>query len=111
MWNFSFYSYFFYLDSPHQQQMFNLLKRMTPKKPYREFADRVASDLGPFNAVHIRRGDFKKTYGVTTLDRSPQEALEVLRYHFSPHEKLVILTDEMHDPFFDEIVASYPDVR
>lgn len=109
MWNFTFYSYFFYLDPPHQQNVFDLLKRMIPKKPYRDFADRVVSDLGPFNAVHIRRGDFKKTFGVTTLDRTPQEALEVLGYHFSPDEKLVILTDEMHDPFFKDIVDAYSD--
>ncbi|MDR4492885.1 MAG: 2OG-Fe(II) oxygenase [Nitrospirales bacterium] len=109
MGNFTFYSYFFYLDPPHKQKVFDLLKKMVPKKPYRNFADRVVSDLGLFNAVHIRRGDFKKTFGVTTLDRSPREVLEVLEHHFSPNEKLVILTDDMHDPFFHEIVGAYPD--
>jgi len=109
MGNFTFYSYFFYLDLPHKQKVFDLLKQMVPKKPYRDFANRVVSDLGLFNAVHIRRGDFKKTFGVTTLDRTPQEALEVLGYHFSPNKKLVILTDEIHDPFFQEIVDAYSD--
>ena len=44
---------------------------MRAKQPFAELAERVAADLGSFNAVHLRRGDFKVTYGVTTLDRQP----------------------------------------
>ena len=57
--------------------------------------------------MHIRRGDFKVTKGVTTLDRMPNEAVEMLDHHFSRDELLVILTDEANDPFFAEIMSAY----
>jgi hypothetical protein len=106
----SFYSTFFYLDRAAQLEMHDALRRMKPKPELAAFADRVAQDLGVFNAVHIRRGDFKKTGGVTTLDRTSAEAIEAMDHHFSRDERLVILTDEADDPFFDEIKASYRDI-
>ena len=108
MANLTFYSYFFYLDTSTKEHVFDLLTKMTPQQPYREFAAKVSKDLGAFNAVHIRRGDFKVTYGVSTLERTPQEVLEVLEHHFRRDEPLVILTDEMSDPFFTDIRRGYP---
>ncbi|WP_421853072.1 hypothetical protein [Oricola sp.] len=105
-----FYSSFFYLDEPSQRRAFDIISNMKPRAPYAEFARRVADDLGRFNAVHIRRGDFKQTFGVTTLDRSPAEVIEALDHHFSRSGRLVVLTDEADDPFFDEIRAAYGDV-
>ena len=106
----SFYSTFFYLDRASQLEMHDALRRMKPQPELAAFADRIAQDLGAFNAVHIRRGDFKITNGVTTLDRTGAEAIEAMDQHFSRKERLVILTDEADDPFFEEIKASYPDV-
>jgi len=105
-----FYSSFFYLDEPSQRRAFDILGNVKPRAPYADFARRVADDLGPFNAVHIRRGDFKKTFGVTTLDRRPAEAIEALDHHFSRSDRLVVLTDEARDPFFDEVKAAYSDI-
>lgn len=105
----SFYSPFFYLDGPAQVQAYEILRNMKPKPEYAAYASRVADDLGCFNAVHIRRGDFKKTLGVTTLDRTGREAVEALDHHFSRNDRLVILTDEADDPFFDDIKAAYRD--
>ena len=105
----SFYSYFFYLDSGAQLQMLDALRQLQPKPELAAFAKRVADDLGPFNAVHIRRGDFKVTTGVTTLDRTPGEAVAALDDQFSGKDRLVILTDEAEDPFFDEIKGAYRD--
>ena len=107
--NLSFYSYFFYLDPETRRSAYRVLDRMRPKSPYAELARRVADDLGSFNAVHMRRGDFKVTYGVTVLDRHPWEAIEALEKHFSPDDRLLICTDERNDPFFDEINAHWPD--
>ena len=76
--------------------------------PFAELAQRVARDLGPFNAVHLRRGDFKVTYGVTTLDRKPHEAIEAMDQLFDRKDPLVIVTDERDDPFFTEIKLAYP---
>jgi hypothetical protein len=82
---------------------------MRPKRHFVELAQRVAAQLGVFNAVHVRRGDFKKTFGRTTLLRQPREALAVLDYNFSRGDRLVILTDERDDPFFAAIIEAYPD--
>jgi hypothetical protein len=68
----------------------------------------VAANIGSFNAVHMRRGDFKVTYGVTTLDRQPWEAIEALEQIFDRKDPLVIVTDERDDPFFREITQAYP---
>ncbi|MGE3520396.1 MAG: hypothetical protein AB7J63_15735, partial [Vicinamibacterales bacterium] len=86
----------------------DLLRAMTPKRSLAEFAERVARGLGTFNAVHVRRGDFKQTYGVTTRDRRPEDAIEAMDHHFSRDDVLLILTDERHDPFFEEIRRAYP---
>ncbi|MEM1182620.1 MAG: hypothetical protein AAGM22_30015, partial [Acidobacteriota bacterium] len=106
--NLSFYGYAFYLDDEHRRSLYRVYDRMRPKRELAELARRVASDLGRFNAVHLRRGDFKLTYGVTTLDRQPWEAIEAMDRLFSRDEQLVILTDERDDPFFTEIRAAYP---
>ena len=104
----TFYSYFFYLDSELKKTVYQLLSQLGPKAPYAALAQTIVQTLGAFNAVHMRRGDFKQTYGVTTLLRTPQEAIQVLDQNFSREDTLVILTDEQDDPFFDDIVAAYP---
>ena len=53
-----YYSYFFYLDETRRRQVVDLMKRLRPKRPYRELADRIAATFGSFNAIHLRRGDF-----------------------------------------------------
>jgi len=108
LYNLSFYCYFFYLDAPTRRRVDDILRAMTPKRPLAQFAGRVARTLGAFNAVHVRRGDFKRTYGVTTRDRRPEHALDVLDQNFSRDDVLLILTDERDDPFFDEIRRAYP---
>jgi hypothetical protein len=106
--NFGFYSYFFHLDAPTRHAVHALLRRMRPKPPYAALARKVSDSLGRFNAVHVRRGDFKQTYGVTTLDRTPAEAIRVFDANFARQDPLLILTDEPADPFFTPITAHYP---
>ncbi len=108
LYNLSFYSYFFYLDARARRRVEDVLRGMTPKRALAEFAERVARTLGAFNAVHVRRGDFKDTYGVTTRDRRPEHAIEALDQQFSREDVLLVLTDERTDPFFDEIRRAYP---
>ena len=103
----SYYSTFFYLDRAAQQQMHDALRRMTPKPELASFARKISEDLGEFNAVHIRRGDFKQTVGVTTLDRLGEDAIEAMDQHFNRQDRLIVLTDEADDPFFDVIRESY----
>ena len=106
--NLGYYSYQFYFDRETRRSVYRLLQNMQAKRPFAELAQRVARDLGAFNAVHFRRGDFKVTYGVTTLDRKPAEAIEAMEPLFSRKEPLVILTDERDDPFFTAIKQAYP---
>jgi len=107
--NLGFYSYQFYLDNEARRSVYRVLSRMSAKRPFAELAHRVASDIGSFNAVHMRRGDFKVTYGVTTLDRKPWEAIEAMDQVFDRKDPLVIVTDERDDPFFQEIKLAYPE--
>ena len=107
--NLNFYSYLFYLDDESRRAVYQLLTRMQARPPYAELASRIAADLGAFNAVHMRRGDFKVTYGVTVLDRNPWEAIDALDQHFGRNERLLICTDERDDPLFEEIGACWPD--
>ncbi|MDZ4731709.1 MAG: O-fucosyltransferase family protein [Xanthomonadales bacterium] len=107
--NLGFYSYLFYLDDETRRSTYRMLQRMQAKAPYADLARKVAADLGRFNAVHLRRGDFKVTYGVTVLDRHPWEAIEALDKHFGRDQRLLICTDERDDPFFDELKAAWKD--
>ncbi len=106
--NLCFYSYQFYLDAELRRSVHRLLENMRPKPPFADLAKRVAADLGSFNAVHMRRGDFKVTYGVTTLDRQPEDAIEALDQIFDRNDPLVIVTDERDDPFFRPLTLAYP---
>ncbi len=107
--NLGFYSYFFYLDDENRHAAYQMLARMQAKAPYAELARKVAADLGDFNAVHMRRGDFKVTYGVTVLDRHPWEAIDALDAHFKHDDRLLICTDERDDPFFKDIKSTWKD--
>ncbi len=106
----SFYSTFFYLDAESQRQAYDVLRAMTPKRAFADLAARVARDIGPFNAVHVRRGDFKKTFGTTTLDRTGRDIVEALEPHFARDDRLVVLTDEADDPVFDDVRSAYADI-
>ncbi len=103
----SYYSYFFYFDYDNQHRAETILKRIKPKNEYAEFSNRIAKELGDFNAVHIRRGDFKVTLGVTTLERKPGEVVAILDEHFKRDDLLVIVTDEANDPFLNELKLAY----
>jgi len=105
--NFGLYSYFFYLDPPTRSAVHALLRRMRSKDPYAELARNVSASLGRFNAVHLRRGDFKQTFGVTTRNRTPAEVIRVLDESFAPDDTLLILTDERDDPFLRPITAHF----
>jgi len=106
----SFYSFLFYLDRAAQTTAYDALFNMRPKPPYAALAERVAADIGTFNSVHIRRGDFKKTIGTTTLDRTPEEAIAAMDQCFDRYTTLVVLTDEADDPFFEPIRSTYPNL-
>jgi hypothetical protein len=107
--NLGFYAPFLYVDQPTRARVHALLRGMRPKPHFAELADLACARLGAFNAVHVRRGDFKVTYGRTTLLRRPGEAVAVLEQSFSRRDRLLILTDERDDPFLRGIVEAFPE--
>jgi len=109
MHNLGFYAPFLYVDEPTRARVHALLRGMRPKRHFAELAELACARLGAFNAVHVRRGDFKKTYGRTTLLRRPSEAVAVLERSFSRRDRLLILTDERDDPFIGGIVDAFPE--
>jgi hypothetical protein len=109
MHNLGFYSALFYLGEEWKRKIRELLRLMRPKEHFTELARRVVQSLGTFNAVHIRRGDFKRVVGKSVLLREPGDVIERLDNNFSRSERLVLLTDESDDPFVREILSCYPD--
>jgi hypothetical protein len=107
--NLGFYAPFLYVDAPTRARVHALLRGMPPQRHFIELADLACARLGAFNAVHVRRGDFKQTYGRTTLLRRPSEAVAVLEHNFARRDRLLILTDERDDPFIDGLVSVFPD--
>jgi hypothetical protein len=92
------YSHFFYLDDERRRQVVDLMGRFQPKRPYLEAADRIAASLGPFNAIHIRRGDFvsndlSKLKITRAASISGQEIVANLAERMRRDDPLVICTD------------------
>ncbi len=107
----SFYSYLFYLRPEERREVHRLLRQMRPKAPYLQFAARVVERIGPFNAVHIRLGDFRQTSGVTTRMRTVADVVESLQRHFDRRQTLVVCTDESeNEAFFGELRRSFPNL-
>ena len=92
------YSYFFYLDEARRSRVVDLMKRLRPKRPYREAADRIAATFGSFNAIHLRRGDFvtndlAKEKFSRAASISGQEIVANLASRMDRDDPLVICTD------------------
>jgi len=92
------YSYFFYLDEKRRRQVVDLMKRVRPKRPYLEVADRIAASFGSFNAIHLRRGDFvANELSKSKISRAAsiggQEIVANLASRMNPDDPLVICTD------------------
>jgi len=51
---YAYYSSFFYNRT---KEVDHVLKQITPKREYKELADKVAQTIGNFNGIHLRRSD------------------------------------------------------
>src|SRR5215470_1883802 len=92
------YSYFFYLDEERRRQVVELMKRLQPKQPYLDLADRIAASFGTFNAIHLRRDDFisneiSKLKITRAASISGQEIVANLASRMRRDDPLVICTD------------------
>lgn len=107
----TFYSYFFHASPPTRRGLHSIIRGVRPRRPYAELAARIASDLGRFNAVHLRRSDLTigiPAYGAVTAETLAEGLADIMPLH----EPLVVCSevngnDELFDPFrqrFSDIV-------
>lgn len=94
----AFYSHFFYVDAQRQREIVALMRALRPKAVYRQAVDAVLATLGPFNAIHLRRGDFLTNplsqLGLTrTRDLSGREVVNNLAARMDRHQTLLVCTD------------------
>ncbi len=98
----SFYSYFFHGRPAKLRQLHAVLRGVRPRQPYVALAARIASSLGSFNAVHVRRSDL--TIGIPAYgDVTPDEVAANVAAIFPTDELLVVCSevdgrDELFDP-------------
>lgn len=95
------YSYFLCLEPALRKRVYALLAQIDAKKPYRDLATSIAGELGTFNALHVRRGDFvTKRFtprsAVVTADEIIRNTANILDRHIP----LVICTDDPYDDSF-----------
>ena len=89
-----YYCHFFYLNDRQRQEVIALMKRLQPKREYREFADRIACSFGRFNAIHLRRGDFVSTrFTPRAAHITGDEIVANLASRMDPDIPLIICTD------------------
>jgi len=94
----AYYSYFFYVNGKYESRMKRLLKEFRPKKPYRDFIKIVVDELGSFNSVHVRQGDFGRT-GYSIKNKTGSDLLKSVSNHFDMNKKIVVCTDDKHKMF------------
>jgi len=112
----SHYSHFFYLDEERRRAVIDLMKRLCPKLPYLQAADRIATGFGTFNAIHIRRGDFvSNDLAKRKISRAAsitgQEVVANLASRMRRDEPLIVCTDgSPRDEFFVPIRKHFREV-
>ncbi len=92
------YSQFFYASHAVKGQLRRIFGQVHPREPYRDLGHRISESLAPFNAVHIRRGDFR--YARLTPRGHCVEGEEVARNLASrlpTEERLIVCTDGSSD--------------
>ena len=106
------YSYFFYLNKSQRSDLHRIYSQLRPRAPYRDLAVRIASSLAPFNAVHIRRGDFAYSGLTQRADRvCAQEITNNLAERLSRDVRLVICTDgSAEDSWFAPLLHYFHEV-
>lgn len=89
----SFYSYFFFAPPAVRRQLHAVIRGVRPRRPYVELGARIASGLGPYHALHLRRSDLTigiPAYGDVTPDDVARTAASVL-----PTDELLLVCSEV----------------
>ncbi len=103
---FSHYSYFFLAQDKIRSRIRKTVSKITPKSEFISLAKTISSELGSYNAIHVRLGDFKDWW----IDNpTTDDILDTIRPILDPAEQLVICTDNSADrEYFDGILKAYP---
>jgi hypothetical protein len=105
----SFYSYFFHDHRPAAlRQLHAVVRGIRPRRAYVETGAAIATDLGHFNALHLRRSDLTigiPAYGDVTPDDVAANVASIL-----PNDELLVVCSEVEgaDELFDPLRARFP---
>lgn len=85
-----------------------MMEHVRVKKPYYDFAKKIAQSLGTFSAIHVRLTDFRG-FQPRSEEKYRSDIIDTTRSIFKPEALLVISTDEPENTlFFSEILDSFP---
>jgi len=102
------YAYFFLVRQDEFVQLRDLLRQITPKAAYIDYADVAVRSLGRFNALHIRRGDFLHWWIAVP---EAKEILHNISGIMPRDEPLVICTDDASDKkYFQPFFELFPEI-
>lgn len=108
------YWYMIYPGGPKERnQLKNKINKVIRYKQsfYDKFEASLMNRIGPYNAVHVRRGDFfiQFGYSIRTVDEG-HKLLEQLLRVYDPGKPLYIATDESDSSFFDPVKQVFKSV-
>ena len=100
------YSYFFLAPESIKRRIRKTISRIQPKAVYLNLAKKIANNLSQYNAIHVRRGDFKEWWVKVP---TPKEVLANILPIMPTDMPLIICTDNSKDEmFFASILKAYP---
>ena len=99
-------AYFFLASSSLKKKIQSIIQRIQPKRVYLDLAEKISKDLGSYNSIHIRLGDFKQWWINTPTS---QDIVNNIAPVFSASEPLIICTDNSLDEnFFRPVLKAFP---
>jgi len=103
------WEYFFYLEGARARELAAVMSAVKPHAAYRDLARRFAAAVGPYNAVHIRRGDFvTHSYTPRSGQVSCEEIGSNLQQILDSDMPLALCTDAEDLSFFAPLLKLFP---
>lgn len=106
----AFFSYFFFTPPAVRRRLHAVVRAVRPRRPYAEVGARIARDLGPCNALHLRRSDLTigiPAYGEVTPDDVAENVAAIL-----PTDEPLLVCSEVdgRDELFDPLRRRFPQI-
>jgi hypothetical protein len=103
---FSNSTYFFLVSDSYKRKIRSIVNKIQPKAVYFNLAKKIAKDLGDFNGIHVRLGDFKQWW---IKSPTAKEITQNISSVMASEKPLVICTDNSNDKvFFAPIMKAFP---